>query len=150
MQSTAYILISIISLAVIALIIVIRQKQIWGEEKDDYGQTPEELTSKTDEQTDKQQRIKTLVSIGLGVMVAGGFLAYLIMRKQVGGEEADREGLSIAVFVPVWLAAMIPILAGKKKKEQLKPSQQKLIFISVILTILLVLATLLFWGLNSH
>lgn len=61
-----------------------------------------------------------LVIVGLQFLVL--FLMVYIGLRGGGSGGADNDSFNMAVFVPIWLAAMIPALRDKQKKSEKEKS----------------------------
>jgi|GEM_PF-986555 hypothetical protein len=117
---------------------------------------PQPIPPKPPEIPGQKKNKKALIILITGAFIFAaiiGFSLFLVIKgRGLANESRGNSNSSFASMIPIWVAVFIPIMAAKKKKgqEQKKISlkQKRYLRILVILSVLLVLATIFAWGYN--
>lgn len=80
---------------------------------------------------------KLVLSIGLGLtFFAALATAYLVLKGYATEEQASKDnGSNIAVFIPIWAGALIPLIAAKRKNTPEIEKQKASLVVLLILCI---------------
>lgn len=116
-----------------------------------WSEREQEQSQASSQDSDQSKNLPTPTKIGiiagLVALAVGIVVAYMFIREGNAGK-GESSGASIATFVPIWVAIMIPFMVSKNKQQATVNQKKVLILLAIGLILMTALGVFLFLKVN--